>query len=129
MRKDKALQLQMQAIGLAMVASMSLLPSLPVSKSQQAQVRAQGLTTALSVLQFVLVQAKKKQRALALWDPLDSHCQAGEGSFTEWCVLLHVVGISDKNGQLWEPWEKPQVSHQAELHINFLPQVAPHGST
>ena len=54
---------QMQEIGLAMVASMSLLHSLPVSKSQWAQ----GLTTALlSVLQFVLVQAKKKQRALTL---------------------------------------------------------------
>ena len=86
-----------------MVASMSLLRSLPVSKSQWAQ----GLTMALSVLQFVLVQAKEKQRALALWDSPDSHCHAGEGSFMEQCVLLHVVGISDKDGQLWEPWAKP----------------------
>ena len=116
----------MQEIGLAMVASMSLLHSLPVSKSQWAQ----GLTTALlSVLQFVLVQAKKKQRALALWDSPDSHCQAGEGSFTERCVLLHVVGISDKDGQLWEPWAKPRASHRADSYINFLPWVAPRGST
>ena len=49
-----------------MVSSMSFWHSLPVSKSQQAQVRAQGLTTALSVLRFVLAQAKEKQKALAL---------------------------------------------------------------
>ena len=59
-------QLQMQEIGLDMVSNMSFRHSLPVSKSQQAQVRAQGLTMALSVLQFVLAQAKEKQRALAL---------------------------------------------------------------
>ena len=108
-----------------MVVSMSLLHPLPLLKSQQAQ----GLITALSVLLFVLVQAKEKQRALALWESPDSHCQAGEGSFTERCILLHVVGISDKDGQLWEPWAKPQASHRADSHINFLPQVVPCGST
>ena len=108
-----------------MVVSMSLLHPLPLLKSQQAQ----GLITALSVLLFVLVQAKEKQRALALWESPDSYCQAGEGSFMEQCILLHVVGISDKNGQLWEPWAKPQASHRADLHINFLPWVVPCGST
>ena len=119
----------MQEIGLAVVASMSSLHSLPVSKSQQAQVRAQGLTMALSVLQFVLIQVKEKQRASALWDSPDSHCQAGEGSFMEWCVLLHVVGISDKDGQLWELWTKPQASHRptrtSTFYHGWLP-VAPH---
>ena len=47
----------------------------------------------------------------------------------ERCILLHVVGISDKDGQLWEPWAKPWASHQADSHINFLPRVAPCGST
>ena len=115
----------MQEIGLAMVASMSLLHSLPVSKSQWAQ----GLTTALSVLQFVLVQAKKKQRALALWGSPDSHCQAGEGSFTERCILLHVVGISDKDGQLWEPWQNHEratrPTRTSTFYHRWLP-VAPH---
>ena len=55
--------------------------------------------------------------------------QAGEGSFMEQHVFLHVVGISDTDCQLWEPWAKPQASHQANSHINFLPQVAPCGST
>ena len=56
----------MQEIGLDMVSNMSFWHSFSVSKSQQAQVRAQGLTMALSVLQFVLAKAKEKQRALAL---------------------------------------------------------------
>ena len=60
----------MQEIGLDMVSNMSFWHSLPVSKSQ---VRAQGLTMALSVLQFVLAQAKEKQRALALWEVLQTH--------------------------------------------------------
>ena len=59
----------------------------------------------------------------------DSHYSAGEGSFMEQQVFLHVVGISDTDCQLWEPWAKPQASHQANSHINFLPQVAPCGST
>ena len=45
----------------------------------------------------------------------DSHYWAGEGSFMEQQVFLHVVGISDTDCQLWEPWAKPQASHQAKL--------------
>ena len=63
----------MQEISLDMVSSMSFWHSLPVLKSQQAQVRAQGLTMALSVLWFVLAQAKEKQRALALWEVPKTH--------------------------------------------------------
>ena len=66
-----------------MVSSMSFWHSLPVSKSQEAQVRAQGLTTVLSLLQFVLVQVKKKQRALALLEVPQTHT-ARLGKFLSW---------------------------------------------
>ena len=36
----------------------------------------------------------------------DSHCQAGKGFFTERHVFLHVVGISDTDCRLREPWAK-----------------------
>ena len=73
----------MQEIGLAMVSSMSFWHSLPVLKSQQAQVRAQGLTTALSVLRFVLAQEKEKERALDLWEVAQTHA-AGLGKVLSW---------------------------------------------
>ena len=69
MRKRQSFIAQMQEIGLDMVSNMSFWHSFPVSKSQQAQ----GLTMVLSVLQFVLAQAKEKQRALALWEVPQTH--------------------------------------------------------
>ena len=69
----------MQEIGLDMVSSMSFWHSLPVSKSQQAQ----GLTTVLFVLWFVLAQATEKERALALWEVRQTHT-AGLGKVLSW---------------------------------------------